>query len=321
MITALGVVAALGLFAAPTGEASVALGAIAAPATAVVGDGSLVPDAASHAYAIIVANNLSADGTLERLRYADDDGARYHELFSLVTTRTEILSVLDPETQRVHPGVARVARAPTRRELDAVIVSVFADIERDNAAGIRTSLYFVFVGHGSIGDNGEGTVHLVDGRFSRSDLFQRVIAPSPARVNHVIIDACNAFLMVARRGGQRSKQASIDDAVQGFVGRESLDRYPNTGVLLSTSQAAEVHEWSRFSAGIFSHEVRSALAGGADVDGDGEVTYDEARAFISAANAKVSDPRARLTAYAAAPRCTAPSRSSSEASRRSAARR
>ncbi|MCK6546259.1 caspase family protein [Myxococcota bacterium] len=289
-------VARLGALVVALAPASV----LAAPAAAVVADAA-VASTESRAYAIIVANNTSADGTLEKLRYADDDGARYHELFSLVTTRTEILTVLDAETQRVHPEVARAARAPTRRELDAAISSIFGQIEKDNAAGIRTTFYFVFVGHGSIGDNGEGTVHLVDGRFSRSDLFQKVIAPSPARVNHVIIDACHAFLMVARRGGEKSRAAAIEDAVAGFVGRESLDRYPNTGVLLSTSQAAEVHEWSRFAAGIFSHEVRSALAGGADVDGDGRVTYDEAKAFISAANAKVSDPRAKLTAFAQAP--------------------
>ena len=47
--------------------------------------------------------------------------------------------------------------------------------------------------------------------------------------------------------------------------------------------------------------MRSALAGAADIDGDGRVTYAEAHAFISAANGRVQDARARLSAYAAPP--------------------
>lgn len=257
--------------------------------------------AETRAYTLVVANNLSADGSLARLRYADDDGARWTELFELFAERTELLTVLDEDSQRIHGALAARTLPPSRRQLDASLTSLFAAIEEDNRAGRRTVFYFVFIGHGSVGEDGEGAVHLLDARFSRSDLFHEVIARSPARVNHVIIDACNAYTMVARRGGTTGRDAEIESAIRGFVGREGLERYPNTGVLLSTSRAAEVHEWSRFEAGIFSHEVRSALAGAADVDGDGVVRYDEARAFVGAANAQVLDAKARLEAYAAPP--------------------
>lgn len=272
-----------------------ALLAVAAPTTAPEPTGEGGPRARAHV--VIVAHNASADGSLAPLRYADDDGARYAELFGLMSPNVALLSVMDVETQRLHPSLAGVARAPTRAELGRTLDRTFGAIEADNAAGHRTALYFVYVGHGSVGDDGEGAVHLADGHFTRADLYHQILARSPATVNHLVIDACNAYLMVARRGGD----AAMEDALQSFLRKEGLDRYPNTGVLLSTSMAKEVHEWSRFSAGIFSHELRSALAGAADVDGDRKVTYAEARAFIAAANARVDNPAARLDVFARAP--------------------
>jgi hypothetical protein len=249
-------------------------------------------------FAVIVGNNASDGSELADLRYADDDAARYHELLSMAGGNVEILSVLDADTQRIHPEVAERARVPRRDVLLGALTRTFDAIRAAERAGRRTAFYFVYVGHGSIGPDGEGQMHLVGGRFTRSDLFQQVLAESPASVNHVIIDACNAYLMVARRGDT----ATVDAALDQFLAREDLSEYPNTGVLVSTSEATEVHEWSRFSAGVFSHEVRSALVGGADVDGDGRATYAEVRAFIAAANARIDNPKARLEVYAAAPR-------------------
>lgn len=252
------------------------------------------------AFAVIVASNESLDDTLPDLSYADDDGARYHELLSLFATHVEVMSVLDSSTQRLHPRTAAVARVPTKRAVLDALGRTFERITEANRRGVRTAFYFVYVGHGSIDADGEGTMHLFDDRFSRSDLFQEVIARSPATVNHVVIDACNAYLLVAKRGA--SDDAAVSRAVERFLDREDLSRYPNTGVLLSTSKATEVHEWGRFSAGIFSHEIRSALAGGADVDEDGKVTYEEVRAFLSAANGRIADPAVRLEPFVAPPR-------------------
>lgn len=250
-------------------------------------------------HAVVVANNDSTRGELSRLKYADDDGARYFELLSLLSPRVTLLSILDAETQRIHPEAARAARVPTRTELESVLTTTFEAIERDRQAGKRTVFFFVFVGHGSVDDRGEGVVHLADGYFSRADLFRRVLKRSPATINHVIVDACNAYLLVNRRGEDTS---ALDRALARFLDEESLSSYPNTGVLLATSKATDVHEWSRFSAGIFSHEVRSALAGAADVGGDGQVSYGEVQAFVAAANAAVKHPAARLQVYGRPPR-------------------
>lgn len=251
-------------------------------------------------FAVVIANNQPLPGeTLSPLRYADDDGARFYELFELMSARVVLHSVLDAESQRLYPDVASVSRPPSRSEMQRSLATLFGEIEASRTSGRKTELYFVFVGHGSASSNGEGTMHFIDGGFTRSDLFQTVIAPSPADLNHVIIDACNAFLFVAGRG--KSKNERIDRAVDQFLARETAARHPNTGFLLSTSAAEDVHEWSGFQAGVFSHEVRSALMGGADVDGDGAVTYPEVQAFLQAANGRVTDPRARLDPWVSPP--------------------
>jgi hypothetical protein len=129
-------------------------------------------------------------------------------------------------------------------------------------------------------------------------MFQQVLAKSPATTNHVIVDACNAYYLVHRRGD--GDKAPRKDAVAAFVALEDLARYPNTGILLSTSSEKDTHEWSAYRAGVFSHELRSAMAGGADVNGDGQIAYSEIAAFLAAANQHVT-AEARVDVFARAP--------------------
>ena len=68
-------------------------------------------------YALIIANNASLDPKQADLRYADDDGARYYELFAPQARETVLLSVLDAETQARHPGLAARTQPPTRARL------------------------------------------------------------------------------------------------------------------------------------------------------------------------------------------------------------
>lgn len=83
--------------------------------------------------------------------------------------------------------------------------------------------------------------------------------------------------------------------------RALRDRLPKVGVFLSTSADGEVFEWSELGAGIFSHAVRSGLAGAADANGDGRVTYAELRAFVEVATREVKNPRYRPTVFARGP--------------------
>ena len=268
---------------------------------------ALLAAAAAHAraaetrrYAVIVANARSLDPKVAPLEYADDDGARYAELFDGIADRVNLLTVLDARSQAIYPTQTARAIAPDRQHLLDTLQAVFAAMRADRSAGRDVVFYFVMVGHGDIGPGGEGYVSLLDQPFTRTDLFEQVIAPSPARpTNHVIVDACNSYFLVNRRGGGEPDDGAEPktSAVNAYLGTLDLARYPNTGVLLSTATAKESHEWSAISAGVFSHELRSALAGGADANGDGRIDYSEIHAFVAAANLRVEDVRARVEMF------------------------
>ncbi|HEY3357975.1 MAG TPA: caspase family protein [Polyangia bacterium] len=248
-------------------------------------------------FALVIGNNYSLDPEVRPLRYADDDAARVYELLSAVAGRAYLLTVLDAETQQAFPHLTAIARPPRLDALRAAMTDLAAAMRRARQAGRRTVLYFYFAGHGQVGADREGYLFLHDSRLTRSDLFREVIARSPADVNHVLIDACNAYYVVRSRGDGAPARA-----VRSFLAAESLTRYPGTGVIVSTNSAAETHEWGAWRSGLFSHQLLSALAGAADVDGDGRVTYQEVAAYITAANLNVRDPRARLAIYAQPPR-------------------
>jgi hypothetical protein len=254
-------------------------------------------------YAVIVASSEDPERKLPPLQYADDDGARYHELFTYVADTTLLYTVLDAESQRTFPAAARVARLPRRHDVLAGLDATFAAIDADIGAGHEVSFYFVLIGHGKIADGGEGYVALLDGAFSRTDLFQRVLARSRATTNHIVVDACNAYFLVHRRGGGVVDDTAPpqDAAMKRFLAKEDLAAYPNTGVLLATSTEQATHEWSVYRGGVFSHQLRSALVGGADVNRDGEVAYSEVEAFIAAANQHVIHPEARVQVFMHAP--------------------
>ena len=270
-------------------------------------------------YTLIVAHNQSVDAGVKPLRYADDDGARYYELFSQLSDETTLLTVLDADSQRVFPGLAKLTRAPSREELSGAVSKIARQIEEDREAGLHVEVVLVFTGHGHVDESGRGYLSLSDGKLTRDDLYDEVLAPLQSDYTHLIIDACQAYFMVQARGDDddpvwrddrsgRAHEAAISayleergDAAAEETGQRDLSSMSRLGVILSTSGAAEVHEWSALRAGVFSHQLRSALLGGADVDRDGRITYLEIEAFLAAANAGVTNPRARISVFARAP--------------------
>ena len=257
-------------------------------------------------YALIVANNSSVDPGVEPLRYAEDDGARFYELFDSMVDEAHLLTTLDDDSQRVFTELARKTKAPTKENLDARVRALAQQIAAEREAGIQTELYLVFTGHGNVDDGGEGYLSLADQKLRRSDLQRDVIGVIGADYTHLIIDACHAYFMVRARGGgqwadDRSGEA-LDDAFNAYLsGRSAGAAMPTVGVILSTSGTAEVHEWSKFRGGVFSHQLRSGLLGAADADGDGRVTYRELEAYLVAANVAVTNPRARIKVFAEPP--------------------
>jgi hypothetical protein len=259
--------------------------------------------AAGKPYVVIIANNHSHDPGVKSLQYADDDATRYYELFSLVTDRVALFTVLDNETARLHPKIAAIAKPPVASDIFATLARWNAEMASAKLAGKKSELVFIYAGHGDVDKTGEGYVNLQKTRLRRRDLFQKVLAPSQASYLHLIIDACKSYFLVNRRGGWKDDSVPNTHAaeISAFLKKENLTAYPNAGVILATSGSQSTHEWTRYRGGILSHELRSALAGAADINGDGRIEYSEIHAFIAAANARVKHPEARLNIFARAP--------------------
>lgn len=244
-------------------------------------------------FAIVLGNNVAPGTKLAPLHYADDDAVKYAELLRAADIETTLLVVPDADTAKTF-GVA--GKAPTRAALQQATRDVFA---RVRAAGGETNFYFVYSGHGDVGRGNQGRVFLHDGALSRGDLLRDVVGASPATYNHVIIDACHAYFMVKARG--TGQAPSFEALLKSYLESEKISSYPNTGIVVSTTSATEVHELSVLQSGLFSYEVRSALAGAADVNGDRQISYDELGAFLAAANSGITDGKAKLAALAQAP--------------------
>ncbi len=248
-----------------------------------------------HRFAVIVAENEPFGSNLQPLRFADDDGLRYAELLRGMGAQVELLTVLDAETQRQSPGAARNTRPPTRAELVSAMQRINAGIDQAKASGQSVDFYFVFAGHGEAGAAGEGRMHLRDGTLSRAELLETVVAASHADFNHLLIDACHAQALVFNRGGPDDGYRPEDyrETIADYLDQQDLRRYPNTGAILASTAGRETHEWEVFGSGVFSHEVRSALTGIADANGDGVVEYSELAAYVHAANDAIPDAESR----------------------------
>lgn len=240
-------------------------------------------------FALIIGVNTSVDAELPSLRYADDDAARYDELFTALGAQTEILARLDENTARLHPGVAKRAALPVDTELTAAVDRLAAALAQAQGP---TELFVVYAGHGNL-KNGDGYLTLEDARLTTAALADRVFDRLKAGRTHFIVDACySSFLALSRGpGGTREKASGFSDAA----------RLGHVGLLLSTASARESHEWEGFQAGVFSHEVRSGLHGAADADHDGRVSYREIAAFIERANAKILNEKYRPDVHVRAP--------------------
>ena len=246
--------------------------------------------------AIVIGANNSVDHELAPLRYADDDAIRFAELFDAIGIPTRVLTRLDEPTSRLHPGAAARALVPTDAQLRAVVAEVAALMAQARARGQKTALYLVFAGHGNA-RRGSAYLTLEDARLSAEDLLRGVVEPIGAHRAHVIIDACHSYLFAMSRG-----PGGTHRPVQGFLEESFRGRAEQVGFLISSSQSGESHEWEAFQSGVFSHEVRSGLAGAADADGDGIVSYREIAAFVIRANAAIVNEAYRPTVHARAPR-------------------
>lgn len=244
------------------------------------------PSAAAR-FAIVIGNNRVENGRGSDLRYADDDAVATHQLLTDAGVDSTLLVSLDEDSQRLYRDLGPHG-APRERDLDDTFRALSEKMRAVAQRGVDTELLIFYSGHGDVQEGGEGYVVLEDGRLTRTKLHD-LLARSPAAHNHVFVDACRSYFLVFDRGpgGERQPytQPFGDDAVPA--------RLSNTGFVLSTSSGRDSHEWERYQGGILSYELRSALRGAADADGDGRVTYSELGAFLETANQSIPNARFR----------------------------
>lgn len=264
-----------------------------APAAAATPVAAAPPERLS--FAVIVGNNKSLGNRRAELRYADDDAARYFEILqTMAPGRVSLLADFDRDTQRLFPIAHAAASGPSRRNLQVVGKRLAAQVRAARAAGHETDVYFIFAGHGDVAE-GEGFIELAEARF-RADDLATWLGAIPFSRGHVILDSCNSFFMLGARKPGGRHFATSDDASRALAAR-----LPNVGVFLSTSADGEAFEWSELQSGIFSHVVRSGLMGGADANGDGQVSYLELAAFVDTATSDVRNPNMRPHVFARGP--------------------
>lgn len=243
--------------------------------------------------ALVVGNNTAQTPELETLSFADDDALQTGELLASLGFDVTVLASPDADTSRLVSNSTQVA-PPARANVLAAIRGMIQEAERLSDLGIRPTLYFSFAGHGSYDAEGRGFLHLADGRLTLRDLVYELVIPTQGLCDVVImLDSCNAEFLVKSRGSATRRPAGQTTL--------RLEEYRHVGLVLSSSATGEVREWGRFLGGVFSHQLRSALMGGADQDCDGYITFPELAAFLQAANEGVANPALRLKPYVRAP--------------------
>ncbi|MCE9674113.1 hypothetical protein LY474_40620 [Myxococcus stipitatus] len=191
------------------------------------------------------------------------------------------------------------ARPPTSAALRSAVERISHANREDRDAGRASEVLVVYVGHGDIGDDGCAFLPLVDGELDQAALYSEVIDALDADFIHLLVDPCHASGVVGSRGEADAKALR---RLQGLLEKKELQRRPHVGVAFAESDTGQTHEWSRWRAGVFSHLARSALLGGADINGDERVEYSELQSFVAAAMAGLENAPSRLRLHTLSPR-------------------
>lgn len=249
----------------------------------------------ARSFGLVIGTNVSRDPDVKALQFADDDAIQNAALLTSLGAKVVLLVDADTASQKLFPHVK--STLPTRKAVDAARNKLNALMDEAQENGFSTVFYFFYSGHGDI-ENNQGYVNLHDAKFFRKDIlgFLKTVR---SHKRHVIIDACKSYFSIFHRGAGGSRThitLPLPDA------DAKLALPPNTGVFLSTSSAKDSHEWEAFQGGVFSHEMRSALRGAADLNHDGQLTYEETAAFIWTANENIANPKYRPQFFSKPPK-------------------
>ncbi len=256
--------------------------------------GDEIPPVPAEINLFIVASPGMGDADFPTLQYTDDDALAFAELLGFRATRTRIHAILDDDTRGTWPGLAARVLAPDRRDILRGFNEMADALEASEAP---QELFLILLGHGGVDAMGDGYFVLPDGRLARDDLLKMLERVRGTTV-HLIVDTCNAWDLVRPRGEGEWRPDTVPvpvtEALAEALQQEgAARRFPDAGFLLASSEGVRAFEFSLLGSGVFSYLVRSALAGGADLDRDARITYGEVVAFVAAAVSGIDTPHTR----------------------------
>ena len=164
---------------------------------------------AHETYAVVIAENRSLDPGVKPLQFADDDGAKTWELFSLFADRTALFVVLDADTARLHPDAA--AQRRSRPSAPPSSTSWRASTPRWRATSSAAT------SPSSSSSTPATATSTATARATSTCATASSRAPSSTATSsrrprrkfvHVIVDACKSYFLVNARGG---KKRWVDD--------------------------------------------------------------------------------------------------------------
>ena len=138
-------------------------------------------------FALIVGVNRGVDPELPQLHYADDDAARYSELFGALGVRVHLLTRADENTRRISADAIREARPPVRAELARAVAELAREVATARELGRRVVFYFIYAGHGNASGN-TAYLALEDQRLDTGDIERQIVDRVHANETHLIVD-------------------------------------------------------------------------------------------------------------------------------------
>lgn len=204
-------------------------------------------------FALVAGEPDGGAGTV-RLRYAERDARRMHEILTRVGG--------------VRPGDARLLLSAGAGAFRRALAELSQASAAARAGGERTLLVVYYSGHAK-----DDALRLGMGRIPMDEL-RGALERAPADVRIGLLDSCRSGA-IARAKGVRPAPS--------FDVKTGEDAGPSGLVLIASSAADEdSQESDAIGASWFTHHLASGLLGGADASGDGRVTLAEAYAYAYA---------------------------------------
>lgn len=204
-------------------------------------------------FGLFVGNDAGLPGDAE-LVFAESDAAKMRDLFV--------------EYGGIEPKDAVLLQGRTAGAVEHELTAIGARARGLVDEGHEAVVVFYYSGHGDA-----SSLHLGATKLGHEDLRQ-LLENTGATVRIAMVDACQSGGLVRQKGGSRGPSidwtAPVVEATHGTA-------------IITSSAASELSQESlELGSGFFTHDLHTALTGGADADRDGAVTLTEAYAWVHA---------------------------------------